>query len=419
MSSRSVQPLESRVHLSTTPNDPDYDEQYGLDAVNMPAAWDVTTGSTKVTVAHIDTGVDYTHPDLYLNVWINQDEIPAKIRRKLVDTDRDKLITFYDLNAPANKGRVPDNNRNGYIDAGDILRGARRHGWMDGVDEGENGYKDDLVGWDFAENDNDPMDSDGHGTHTAGTIAAIGNNGEGGAGVVWRTRLMALKIFDDGYDGDAASDPTIAKAIRYSAANGARVSNNSWGGEGYSGSLYNAIKYAAGKGQVFVTSAGNDHKDLDSRYSSDYPAQYDLDNIVVVAATTSSRRLASYSDYGQEEVDLAAPGSRVLSTVLDGEYDTMSGTSMASPHVAGAAALILSVNPKMGVAKVKARLIAGADQNDNLVATSVSNGELNCANALANAAGDRVDQDPPDDGDPFPWMPKHPFSTRSIDPVFN
>src|SRR5436190_8024058 len=144
-----IEQLETRLCLSTTPNDPDYRDQWGLSASDAPAAWDGSKGSMAVVVADIDTGLDYTHPDLYQNVWINQGEIPRKIRRHLVDTDGDRRITFYDLNAPANRGRVPDNNRNGYVDAGDILRGARRHGWSNGLDQDRNGYVDDLVGWDF------------------------------------------------------------------------------------------------------------------------------------------------------------------------------------------------------------------------------------------------------------------------------
>jgi subtilisin family serine protease len=418
MSPATIEILEPRLCLSTTPNDPDYVDQWNLPASGLATAWDATRGSPAVVVADVDTGLDYTHPDLYLNVWINQSEIPKKLKRKLVDTDRDKRITFYDLNAPANAGRVRDANRNGYVDAGDILRPTRRGGWDDGVDQGNNGYVDDLVGWDFADDDNDPMDHDGHGTHTGGTIAAIGNNNRGVAGVAWRASLMSAKIFED-RSGEATADRYIAEAIRYTAANGARVSNNSWGGGDYSDELYDAIAYAQKRGQTFVVAAGNDRQNLDSSYAESWPAEYDLDNIVVVGATRDSGRMASYSDYGKTEVDLFAPGSGILSTTPGGDYEEMSGTSMAAPHVAGAVALVLSASPRLTAAQVKARLIIGADQASGLVATSVSNGQLDVANALANVAGARVPQTGGVGGGggiylPRPRRPWLPFSLDEV-----
>src|SRR5687767_6758776 len=154
--------LESRL-LLTSSDDPLLGEQWGLSAIAAQSAWDQTRGSASVVVAGIDTGIDYEHPDLYLNVWINQDEIPAAVRATLRDANRDGLITFYDLNAPANKGKVRDVDRNGQIDAADLLTRARHGGWSNGRDEGGNGYTDDLVGWDFADGDNTPYDRDGHG----------------------------------------------------------------------------------------------------------------------------------------------------------------------------------------------------------------------------------------------------------------
>lgn len=377
--------LETRRMLSITPSDPGYASQWGLSAVDAAAAWETSTGSASVVVAAIDTGVDYTHPDLYQNIWINQNEVPAAVKASLVDTDADRRITFYDLNAAANRGKTADVNKNGYIDAGDLLSSTRYGGWSDRIDSGKNGYVDDIVGWDFANNDNNPMDYDGHGTHTAGTIAATGNNGIGVAGIAWKASLMVVKIFAD--RGYSATDRSIAAAIRYAADNGARVSNNSWGGTYASSAIYNAIAYAQAKGHLFVTAAGNDASDNDSPWYGSYPSDYSLDNIISVAATDSTGRLASYSNYGLANVDLAAPGSNVLSTWLRGTYKSLSGTSMAAPHVTGAIALMLSSDPGASPAQIKARIITGADQSAGLYTMMVSGGELNVANALAGRTG--------------------------------
>jgi len=412
-----IESLETRLLLTTTPNDPSYASEWGLSATAASTAWDTTTGSATVVVADIDTGVDYTHPDLYQNIWINQNEIPAAVKKTLVDADKDGLITFYDLNAAANKGKVMDVNKNGHIDAADLLTKGRYGGWSDGVDNGKNGYADDIVGWDFANNDNNPFDYDGHGTHTAGTIAATGNNGTGVTGVNWKVSLMAVKIFDD--QGNSASANAIAAAIRYSANNGARVSNNSWGGGSYSSAIYSAVAYAQSKGQIFVAAAGNDSMNTDNSRYGNWPANFDLDNVISVAATTSTGSLASYSNYGTTNVDIAAPGSSVLSTWTGGGYKSISGTSMATPHVTGAIALMLASNSKLTAAQIKSRLIAGADQSAALVNKSVSGGELNIANAIAGKTGTRYTGSSSDPTTPPvyyypPWF----FSSTRISPVW-
>jgi len=382
-----LESLEQRLFCSTTPNDPAFRNQFGLLNSAATAAWDTTTGSAATVVADIDTGVEYTHPDLYENIWINNDEIPSAVKSKLVDSDKDGVITFYDLNNSANKGLVTDVNKNGYIDAGDLLAPVSKGGWDDGVDGDKNGYVDDIIGWDFANNDNNPLDHDGHGTHTAGIIGAMGNNGIGVSGVDWKVSMMALKIFDD--KGNAASDAVIAKAIRYSVDEGAKVSNNSWGSSfGSTGDvLYQAINYAKSKGDLFVAAAGNDGANNDFSRWRAYPASYDLSNIISVAASDTSTNLAYFSNYGKTSVDLAAPGTNILSTYLNGSYKSFSGTSMATPFVTGTIALTLSANPNLTADQIKINLLNATDKNYYLANASVSGGELDIANAVAGKTG--------------------------------
>src|SRR5688572_20264408 len=189
----SIEILEHRTLFAVTPNDPLFQGQWWMQNVSAPQAWEITTGSSRVVVNVNDSGIDYTHPDLYLNIWLNQKEIPFAISNKgLRDTDADGLITFWDLNAKGGNGKlindafVTDVNGTGYIDAGDLLNDAR---WENGVDNGGNGFADDLVGWDFVNNDNDPMDDYFHGTFCAGIIGSVGINGIGGAGVAWRVQM--------------------------------------------------------------------------------------------------------------------------------------------------------------------------------------------------------------------------------------
>jgi subtilisin family serine protease len=392
----SFEVLEPRLLCSKTPNDPSFPNQYALTNIAATAAWDVTTGSRQVIVANIDTGIDYTHPDLYKNIWINQAEIPSAVRKGLVDTDNDDLITFVDLNAAANAGKfgVNDLNKNGYIDAKDLLAPYKKNGkggWADGINgptwTGETAYVDDIVGWDFANRDNDPFDHDGHGTETAGIIGASGNNGKGIAGVSWRVSLMALKIFRD--TGQATADVAIAAAIQYSADAGAKISNNSWGDTGGQRGdvIYQAISHARAKGQLFIAAAGNDSLNNDLAKDRFYPASYDLSNIISVEASTRSGNLADYSNFGQHLVDIAAPGSKILSTLPNGKYGYASGTSFSSPFVAGAAALLLAQDGTRTANQIKTLIMNGADQSVGLLDTSVSGAQLNLFNALQGVAG--------------------------------
>ena len=281
-------------------------------------AWQATTGSASVVVAIIDSGIDWLHPDLAANIWSNPGEL-------------------------AGNGRDDDGN----------------------------GYIDDVRGWDFVNNDSDPRDDNGHGTHTAGTVGALGGNGLGLAGVAWNVRLMPLKFLDAGGTGTTAN---AILAIQYAARMGVRITNNSWGGGSRSTSLQSAIDAA---GALFVASAGNDASSTRS-----YPAGYDSAGIVSVAATTATDGLASYSNYSSTWVDLGAPGDNVYSCRPGNQYGYDSGTSMAAPHVAGVAALLLAQNPGWSTAQLKSRILGTTDALAALSGRCVTGGRLNARRAL-------------------------------------
>jgi subtilisin family serine protease/Ca2+-binding RTX toxin-like protein len=328
---------------STTPNDIDYPKLWGLnntgqtggkvDAdIDAPEAWDLQKGNPNFVIGVIDTGVDTTHPDLINNIWTNPGEI-------------------------ANNG----------------------------IDDDENGYIDDVNGWDFAYDDNAPTDLHGHGTHVSGTIAGDGNNAIGVSGVVWDAKIMPLKFIRDtgsGYTSDAVD------AISYAANMGVKLTNNSWGGAGFSQALLDAINTAAEQGSLFIAAAGNSA--MNSDITPSYPAAYNAANIVSVAATTNLDGLASFSNYGAVSVDLGAPGKDIYSTfpmngsALGKGYGTISGTSMAAPHVTGAAALLWSQHPNWSVEQVKAALMNSVDPLVELTGKTVTGGRLNVNNALLN-----------------------------------
>lgn len=391
-----------RLFAAVMVNDPKFTDQTDLQSIGINRAWTKSTGNLNVVVANIDSGLAYTHPDVYPNVWINQDEIPGFYRQKLRDTDGDGRISFYDLDSRKNRRWLTDFNADGRIDPYDLLLNTRRGGWSDGDDADANGYTDDLIGWDFADGDNNPFDFNGHGTHTSGTIAAQADNGIGISGIA-QTSLMVVKIFGD--DGDGATQQQIADAIRYSADEGARVSNNSWGytqptfgasrlpfffpGDeaDYSGDpIYQAIAYAGERGQLFVAAAGNDTENNDFSFNGSFPASYDLPNIVSVAAVTDDGRLSDFSNYGERSVDLAAPGEAIVSTWTDGRYAIASGTSMAAPHVTGTLALMLARYPKLTTAQAKNDLLASVDVNASVYYDLVSGGTLDAGEAVYRAA---------------------------------
>ncbi len=394
-----------RVTLNVLPSDPAFDLLYGLDNqgqtggtpdadIDAPEAWDVTTGSHSVVVAVIDTGVDYSHPDLYRNIWINQDEIPSAIRANLADIDGDGRITFVDLNDPVNQGagKITDLNANGRIDGGDLIHNSS--GWENGQDNGAGGRIDDLIGWNFVTNTNDPRDDHFPGTHVAGTIGAVGDNGVGVAGVNWNVQIMPLKFLDS--SGGGFTSDAIA-ALNFAVANGATISNNSWGGDSFSAAFQTALVNAAAAGHIFVAAAGNDGGDNDA--FPFYPAGYEVDNVVSVAASDHNDQFAWFSNVGATTVDLAAPGVDIYSTFptyTTGEmsaggfsrnYETISGTSMATPHVAGALALVRALHPEWTFDQVVGQLLGTVDVVEALGQT-ITGGRLNAAAAVGNPPPD-------------------------------
>ena len=318
------------------PNDPRFAELWGLNNtgqsggtsnadINAPEAWNISTNGTNVIVAVIDTGIDYTHPDLAANMWVNAAEA------------------------------------NG----------------LPGVDDDGNGYIDDIYGYDFVNNDGNPMDDHYHGTHCAGTIGAVGNNGVGVTGVCWNAKIMALKFLDSsgsGYDSDAI------ECIHYAILMGAKVLSNSWGGGGYSQALKDAIDAAGNANILFIAAAGNSNSNNDT--SPFYPASYTSANIIAVLATDRYDNMSGFSSYGLTSVDIGAPGSDILSCQPGGNYQYLSGTSMATPHVSGAAALVWSSSPSTPYQEVKDLLIQTADKIPAMAGRCVSQGRLNLYNAL-------------------------------------
>jgi subtilisin family serine protease/chitodextrinase len=308
--------LSQTIKTDQVPNDPFYSSNkalpagdlYGLHHINSAEAWDKSTGS-GVVIADVDTGVDRNHPDIASNMWVNQGEIP--------------------------------NN---------------------GIDDDNNGYVDDYNGWDFANNDNDPMDDNGHGTHTAGTVAAVGNNNTGVIGVAWQSKVMAIKFLGSGGSGD---DEGGANALVYAADNGAKISSNSWGGYEDSPILHDAIRYEHDRGISVIAAAGNDNSNTHYHFPSNYP------EVISVGATDTQQKRAYFSNYGLQ-VTLFAPGVDILSlkaaqsplcashVVVDNDYCLVSGTSMATPHVAGAVGLILSAVHDLTPEQVRQALVTSA-----------------------------------------------------------
>lgn len=329
--------LLHRESFGSLPSDPLFAEQWALNNsgqnggkakadIDALEAWEKTQGSDKIVVAVLDTGVDYSHKDLISNIWIRPENLPQY-------TD-DELGTF-----------------------------------------------DDTHGYDADTNAGDPMDDNGHGTHCAGIIGAEGNNDEGIAGVNWNVRIMPLKFLGKGGFGttkDAIEAINYAIDRKKKGVN-LRVINASWGSTMYSKALEDVIRAAGDAGILFVAAAGNSGTDNDKR--PHYPSNYNLPNVISVAATDRNDQLTSFSNFGIKTVHIAAPGREIDSTWLKDAYREASGTSMAAPHISGVAALILATEPNLSVSKLRERVLKSVDKIDALNG-KVATGRVNAAKAL-------------------------------------
>jgi subtilisin family serine protease len=341
---------------SRTPNDPmlgqlwgmnnvgqaDSDRQLGVAGVDIGSsqAWDIETGSKEVVIAVIDTGVDYTNPDLAPNMWTNDAELKGKA----------------------------------------------------GADDDGNGVIDDIYGFNTITGGGDPKDDHGHGSHCSGTIGAKGDDGKGIVGVNWNTRIMAIKFLDQ--DGSGTLENAI-KGIDYATKMGAKIISNSWGGGGESQTLKEAIERANVAGALFVAAAGNESNNNDA--SPSFPASYQVPNVLSVAAVDNKGQIASFSNYGKNSVHVAAPGVNILSTTTAG-YESWSGTSMATPHVSGIAGLIASHERNLTSLEIKNRIITTARPLTGLRGKVRGAGFANAYAALTNTTPQ------PDQNDPTNWQ---------------
>ena len=319
------------VHPIAIPNDPSFSSQWGMhntgqtggtpDAdIDAPEAWDVFTGDPETVVAVVDSGVNYLHPDLAANAWINTGEIAGT-----------------------------------------------------GVDDDSNGYVDDVRGWDFWNNDPDPMDDYGHGSYCAGIIGAVGNNGIGISGLNWRCKIMPVKFISSG--GGATLDGALA-AIEYAILNGAKISNHSWISL-YAQALQDMVDAAQAAGHLLVAGSGNFGTDND--ITPYYPASCENANVIAVGGVDSSDN--PHGNYGVRSVDLVAPSVNVYSCWTSG-YRFATGTSAAAPHVAGAATLLLGREPTLTYAQLRQAILRNTRKVPQLKGRVATGGELNVGRAI-------------------------------------
>ncbi len=340
--------LNSKNYSMNTPTDPEFGKLWGLvnTGDNEPVkagqtrtpgkvgadisavqAWGLSRGSRNVTVAVIDTGIDYNHPDLANQMWVN------------------------------------DKEANGEA----------------GVDDDGNGFIDDVYGYDFANNDGDPLDGHSHGTHCAGTIGAEHDNGIGVAGVMKDVSIMAIKFLTDSGSGSTAN---AIKAVDYATKMNVDIMSNSWGGGGASQALEDAIKRAKDAGILFVAAAGNSSTNNDSK--PHYPSNYNVENVISVAAHNAQDSLATFSCYGKKTVHVAAPGRNILSTVKGGEYAVYSGTSMATPHVSGILGLYVSTFGRTDFTELKNKMMSTSVYDPAYKNKLISEGRINVYNMFVN-----------------------------------
>jgi hypothetical protein len=311
-----------KVYAIGMPNDTQIAKQWAHAKVQSEQAWNLTTGSNDIIVAVIDTGTDITHPDLKDNIWTNPNET------------------------------------------------------LNGRDDDGNGLVDDIHGWDFQNNDNDPADDVDHGTHVAGTIGAVCNNGMGICGQSQKLKMLPLKFL--GQNGGDVSH--AIKAIEYAISKKVKVMSNSWGGGQGSQALVQAITKAEQAGIMFIAAAGNESRNADQQPS--YPAAYTNNNIISVAATDSNDGLANFSNYGARSVDLGAPGVAIWSTQPGNRYQEMQGTSMATPLVSGVVALMYAMKPTASVCEIRKALLSSVDAVNSLQGKVASNGRINAFKAV-------------------------------------
>jgi len=310
------------LETQKTPNDPYYGFLWGMDTIMAPSAWEYTTGSKAVIVAVVDSGVDYTHEDLKANIWTNPGEVP--------------------------------NN---------------------GIDDDRNGYIDDYYGWNFAYNNADPMDIYGHGTHVAGTIGAVGNNGAGITGVNWNLSIMAVKGLDNSGSGTMFG---LISSIIYASNMGADVINNSWGsGNTPSALLEETVRQSPA---VVVFAAGNENRNLDA---SPNTQTISGPNVILVAAAGENGDPASFTNYGKKSVQVAAPGVSIYSTTPNNNYEFRKGTSMATPHVSGLAALLKAADPSLSAAEIKNIIMETVTPGAQWSERVAAGGIINAASAIA------------------------------------